>query len=401
MPLTAYLAALAVLLAATGTAAGLTRLAGAPSTAGRYVTIDGLRGYLALLVFLHHAAVWYFYRTNGTWTVPPSNLFTLFGQGGVALFFMITAFLFFGRLLDARQVVPDWNRLYVSRVFRLVPLYALAMAALLAIVGWRSGWQAREPASTLLGNVAAWLAFTVPGQPDVNGVKDTWRIVAGATWSLPYEWFFYLALPILGIAVGVRPSTPYLLLGLAAAIVVAAGVWRPGVMQALYFVGGMVAALAIRMPRFRTFAGTTAAGLLAVACLAATVAMCATAYSLPAVFLLTVAFCLIAGGCSLFGVLATPMARLLGDIAYSVYLLHGIVLFLLFAGPFPMRMPTPMTHWLVVVGLAPVLVILCYATFRCIERPAMKTAPRVADWLARRRSRTDTEEENIRPLPLS
>jgi peptidoglycan/LPS O-acetylase OafA/YrhL len=401
MPVPAYLAALAVLLAATGTAAGLTRLAGAPSTAGRYVTIDGLRGYLALFVFLHHAAVWYFYRTDGAWTVPPSNLFTLFGQGGVALFFMITAFLFFGRLLDGRHTLPDWKRLYVSRVFRLVPLYALAMVVLFAIVGWRSGWQAREPASTLLGNAAAWLAFTIPGQPDLNGVNDTWRIVAGATWSLPYEWFFYLALPILGIAAGVRPSAPYLLLSLAAAIVVAAGIWRPGVMQSLYFLGGMVAALAIRLPPFRAFARTAAAGALAVACLAAATAMCATAYSPLAVSLLTVVFCLIAGGCSLFGVLVTPMARLLGDIAYSVYLLHGIVLFLLFVGPDSLHAPPPLAYWLIVVALAPVLVILCYATFRCIERPAMRSAPRVADRLARRRSRTDAEDENIRPLPLS
>ena len=31
------------------------------TTSGRYETIDGLRGFLALGVFIHHAYIWYFF----------------------------------------------------------------------------------------------------------------------------------------------------------------------------------------------------------------------------------------------------------------------------------------------------------------------------------------------------
>ncbi|MFC6337438.1 acyltransferase family protein [Pseudomonas karstica] len=65
-----------------------------PSSQGRFVTIDGLRGYLAFFVFLHHSCIWYYYLQSGVWALPPSRLFVHFGQMGVALFFMITGFLF-------------------------------------------------------------------------------------------------------------------------------------------------------------------------------------------------------------------------------------------------------------------------------------------------------------------
>ena len=54
-PLNPLAAALA-LVAAWLTAWVLVRRSGPPAQAGRFVTIDGLRGYLAFMVYLHHAA---------------------------------------------------------------------------------------------------------------------------------------------------------------------------------------------------------------------------------------------------------------------------------------------------------------------------------------------------------
>src|SRR4051794_29707847 len=94
--------AVACLVLAVLTARLLVWKFGAPPSAGRYVSIDGLRGYLALAVLLHHACTWYFYARTGKWAPPPSNLYTHFGHSGVALFFMITGFLFFTKLLNSR-----------------------------------------------------------------------------------------------------------------------------------------------------------------------------------------------------------------------------------------------------------------------------------------------------------
>ena len=39
--------------------------------ANRFHAIDGLRGFLALGVFFHHAVISYFYYATGRWELPP------------------------------------------------------------------------------------------------------------------------------------------------------------------------------------------------------------------------------------------------------------------------------------------------------------------------------------------
>ncbi|MGV8546907.1 acyltransferase family protein, partial [Pseudomonas aeruginosa] len=69
--------------------------------ASRFVTIDGLRGYPALFVFLHHASIWYDYLTDGLGQLAPRRLYADFGQASVALFFMVTGFLFAHEVLQS------------------------------------------------------------------------------------------------------------------------------------------------------------------------------------------------------------------------------------------------------------------------------------------------------------
>jgi len=70
---------------------------------GRISTLDGLRGFLALGVFFHHAAVYHEYLSDGRWQVPPSRFYTLVGQSSVAMFFMITGFLFWSRIIQQKE----------------------------------------------------------------------------------------------------------------------------------------------------------------------------------------------------------------------------------------------------------------------------------------------------------
>ncbi|MGJ0580618.1 acyltransferase family protein, partial [Xenorhabdus bovienii] len=58
---------------------------------GKYNSIDGLRGFLAILVFIHHSGIWFFYINNNEWDIPDSVLMNNIGKLGVSLFFMITA----------------------------------------------------------------------------------------------------------------------------------------------------------------------------------------------------------------------------------------------------------------------------------------------------------------------
>jgi peptidoglycan/LPS O-acetylase OafA/YrhL len=69
--------------------------------AERVTSLDGLRGFLAFGVFFHHAVITYFYLANGRWDTPPSRFYTLAGHIGVDMFFMITGYLFWSRLIRA------------------------------------------------------------------------------------------------------------------------------------------------------------------------------------------------------------------------------------------------------------------------------------------------------------
>lgn len=380
--------ALACLVLALLTGRALVLAFGAPPSTGRFVSIDGLRGYLALAVFLHHGSTWYFYVRTGLWLPPPSHLYTQFGHAGVALFFMITGFLFFTKLLNDRGRGTDWTKLFVSRVMRLTPLYLVSIVVLFAIVAVLSGGQLRTSGTSLAAGIGHWLGFTMFDTPDLNGVLDTRLIDAGVTWSLPYEWLFYLSLPLMACALGRLPPWPALCL---AVLGVSGFVWlHPGKAYILAFAGGIVAALCVRSPRFNRFAATLPATGLTIAALVATVVIYPSAHAVGPLALLTVAFALIAGGNTLFGALAHPVSRILGEIAYGIYLLHGIFLFVLFhfvVGPEASSRLSVPGHWALVVLTTPAVLVASYAAFRLIESPAMRKATPLTNWIRSRTSR--------------
>lgn len=374
--------ALAAFLLAMATATLLARQHGAPAMADRYASIDGLRGYLAFAVFVHHASIWYLFAQTGRWALPPSRLYTHLGQSSVALFFMITGFLFFSKLIDGHHRPVDWTRLLVSRFTRLVPLYLVAIGCVLLCVFWVSGWTLREPLTTLAPKLLSWLAFTIRGAPDLNGVQDTPRIIAWVTWSLPYEWFFYLSLPAIALCVGILPPPVFLLLGLIFGW--ACLYWMPSPQMFEPFLGGIAAALCCRSPRCRAAAQSPLASLAVVVLLVLVVVQFAGAYNRPALALLGAAFILIACGNSIFGWLHLPASRFLGETAYSMYLLHGILLFgacSLGLGVARIAALSPLVYWLGILLLVPVLVTLCYWSFRWIEQPGMNLTPTVTRWL--------------------
>lgn len=76
-----------------------------------------------------------------------------------------------------------------------------------------SKWQLNDPMGSLAIGVLHWLMFTMKGAPDLNGVIPTSIIMAGATWTLPYEGFFYLILPLLVGLIGLRLSVRYFVMG--------------------------------------------------------------------------------------------------------------------------------------------------------------------------------------------
>jgi len=300
---------------------------------------------------------------------------------------MITGFLFWSKLLDGRVQPVDWSRLYLSRIFRLVPLYLLVVIGVVSVSFYRAGFRLQESMASFALHIASWLTFTIPGIAPVNGFAETIPL-AGAVWSLPYEWLFYAFLPIGSLWLRVRP--PILWVIFSAVALVTLTVAMPDVRWSVLdaFGGGIAAASLARVAAIRATFTQRGWGLVALASLGATMWIFPTAYTFPALLLLTTAFTIIACGNSIYGILEWPASVLLSEMAYSLYLLHSLLLFAVYRLVLGERASTltATEHWSIVLCLVPILIPLCFTTFRLIEKPAMAVVPRCHAWLMARLS---------------
>ena len=368
-----------------------------PASLGRFVAIDGLRGYLALSVCIHHSAVWYFCVRSGEWAPPPSRLYANLGQVGVSLFFMITAFLFVSKILS-KATSPDWLRLYVSRVVRLTPMYVLAMSLMIGVVGLFSAFRIVVPLESLALQGIKWTSFTMFGAPDINGVDKTGRILAYVYWSLPYEWCFYAMLPLLALLMRRKVDLSLLLLSTVA---IAIAVSQHYVVLGIKcFSGGVLAAFLVRFSYVQRWGNRKPVGIMALVCIGVAATSFDSAYFLAPLALLSFAFVVIASGNTLFGVLTLPASRLLGEISYGIYLLHGFVLFVVFEmliGPAAASQFSPQMHWAIVCGVAGVLVLVCFVGYHWVEAPALRQVDYITGLLRSAivtRSRASAQETN-------
>jgi peptidoglycan/LPS O-acetylase OafA/YrhL len=299
--------------------------------AARNLTVDGLRGWLAVAVFIHHTVITWFFLQGRGWALPPSRLYGQLGQVGVALFFMVTAFLFWGKVIDRRGAL-DWRGFLVGRLWRLYPAYLVVFAAILLAVAASSGFTRRVPLGELAGAIGSWLIFTYPAAADLNGFAGSGRLIAYAAWSLPYEVLFYAVLPLAGMAVfgTPRPAVALACLlviaGLAAAGHGSLAVFRPAVLAC--FLGGIAGAHVVRSAGLAAWCRGRLAGLLGLAALGAVLLGFDTAYTPAATALLTLFFAVVASGQGFRGALDHPAAVWLGQASYSLYLSHGLLIWL-------------------------------------------------------------------------
>ena len=177
------------------------------SNTGRYDSIDGLRGFLALSVFIHHAAVWHQYIHTGSWDFPKSNLYTQFGMTGVSFFFMITSFLFITKLLDAREQGINWKNFFISRIFRILPMYFFSLVLIVCIIMSIGKWRLNVGYHTFVISILDYLFCTIRQSPFINNFDHTKVVSAGVVWSLRYEWLFYFSLPLISLfIIKISPS---------------------------------------------------------------------------------------------------------------------------------------------------------------------------------------------------
>ncbi|WP_296651999.1 acyltransferase [Paraburkholderia sp.] len=291
--------------------------------ASRVNTIDGIRGYLALSVMLHHAVIARTWLATGNWTLPADPFFAQLGSVAVSLFFMITGYLFWGKLV-ARQGHIDWAALYIGRVFRIGPVYWIAVTGMVATVFWRTGFELREPIGSLVNSVVHWYGFGFLIGHDFNGYRNVWIILAGVVWTLKYEWRFYLALFPASFLARRRLHLPaaFVLLGIAFARTIAvksdsSEYWI------LFAVGAVCASL--REAGIKPIPRDSVASTISAAVLIGLFIVHPAPYSVGQALALAIVFVLICNGATFFGLLTSNAATRLGHASYGIYLLQGFV----------------------------------------------------------------------------
>ena len=293
------------------------------------------------------------------------------GRVAVGMFFMITGYLF---TVKAAESTIDWKRFARHRFFRLFPLYFVVVVLVHLVAFGLTGWQLKTTLLDALKNTGDWLAFTIRDRPDINGFAHTEWIIAGVNWTLKYEIFFYvIATPLLHF--GLRHLGRKTMAGLVFAgcfgLYLATRMHVPNAHHLLNLALGV--ACAFVLPEFQASQRFPRGG--AVAAILALIALLFSEQP-EVVFLssLTV-FVFIASLVQpahvVRGRWMAPF-QWLGEISYSLYLTHGVALFLAYRF-FGVGM-SMWAFWGLVMVLLVLIVGLASLSFRCIERPFMAWA---------------------------
>jgi peptidoglycan/LPS O-acetylase OafA/YrhL len=350
----------------------------------RFSAIDGLRGFLAFGVFGHHAVVTHEFLLTGVWEEPRSAFYSLLGQAGVSMFFAITGFLFWGKLLKAYGAV-DWRKLYIGRFFRIAPVYLATVTVMLLVVGVRTNFALQESPFAVWREVTRWLGLGILGLPDVNGYDHTALLMAGVTWTLRYEWLYYFSLPLLAVFATRARHLLFTFTCLVLCLAIYAIKPIPHVLYASLFFCGMTAASLLH-EGLRMSADSKWGFAIAAVCLWLLTANFSTVRGVAQVLLLGIAFYVISSGNTLLGIMTAKGSRRLGEISYSVYLIHGLLL----TGIFSIESVRSFAlrgfgqYWLIIALCGLVLVLVASLSYVFIERPGINLGKK---WAAEKKPR--------------
>ena len=354
--------------------------------------MEGLRGCAVLLVFMVH-----YVTAIEPWLAPASTTMALadalhtLGNTGVDLFFVLSGYLIYGSLMAHPQAL---RRFLLRRVGRIYPAFSAVFLVYLALS------YALPAENKIPHGAAAGALYLAQNFCLLSGFTQAPPMITVA-WSLSYEMLYYLTIPVLIAACNLRARggmwrVRFFAL-LLAAMAAAFAAWG-GPLRLLMFIAG------IFLYEARAGAGPHAPGpgaALALLLLGMG-GMLTPAFPLLKIGALGGAFYVLCLACFeqprswLARAFSWTPLRWLGNMSYSYYLLHGLVLkagFVMLAALVP---PAQATHGALFFCalLAPMLALTlppAAALFLLVERPLSLAPARAGVSLAR------SGAENSRP----
>jgi peptidoglycan/LPS O-acetylase OafA/YrhL len=316
---------------------GVSRLTSAYEVGGgksRIIAMEGLRGFAVLLVFfVHFHALFGTYLPNGIWLRTSEFLGTI-GNSGVDLFFVMSGYLIYGALI--RRGV-GYFKFTSRRVKRIYPAFLAVFILYLALSALFPQQSKIHGGAFLAGRYIVANLLLLPGIFNIQPIISV-------AWSLSYEFFFYLTLPIVVWLGRMRQwktsrrlvtfALLWLMFGLASLH------YGPDTRaRMISFIAGIVLYEVISIGRAR-FALTTAGEFLTALLVPASFGFFyhvhrprsesqingfLPVFALSVVFFFVSLYCFEFGG-SLTRVFSWSPLRYLGNMSYSYYLIHGVTL---------------------------------------------------------------------------
>ncbi|WP_282629926.1 acyltransferase family protein [Empedobacter sedimenti] len=351
----------------------LSKIVNFQSETNRFESIDGFRGLLATGVFIHHSIVWYNYIQFEKWEIPNNYLGIHLGESSVAFFFMITSFLFTNKLLNSKkQDLQFWKKILFSRIFRLVPLYFLIITFCILFVLTIDKFILNSSFYVFFIKCLKWYSFTILGYTEISTNISIGRMLSGVTWSLPYEWLFYFSLPLIGLILRKNKNIFAITISILF-ILFYLKINQIRLTHLISFLGGMIPAFILYFkPNINL--NKNIYSFIAVFCIIISFSYNTSNDNYFSKLYLVVTFTLIALKTDIFGILKTNYLKYIGEISYSTYLIHGILLFstFYFIGFKNIKTLNTYTYTIIVSVISILLIFTSTITFYYIEKPFMK-----------------------------
>lgn len=329
---------------------------------GRFESLDGLRGFLALNVFFQHAVTNHFYFETGVWQIVDVRFYRHLGGEAVILFFMITSFLYWSKAI-ANKGDLDAGSLFRSRFLRLAPMYLFSAAIVVFSILIQTGFNI--DIKQFLKDILSWMSLGLETTISTNNVSIL-PINAGIHWTLHFEWFFYLLLPILATALKRKEA---LIMVIPIAFFALSSPYRG--YWAIFFFGIIAAHIYNWMPKVHFFSRPISS-IVPILGIVLVYFISYKPYSFTQYAVSLLVFLAFVYGADLFGLLKTQVAKFLGIMSYSIYLIHGIVLYAVLNAVdyfHPVKSISPSEFWLLIILSGFLTIIASTVTYRYIEHP--------------------------------
>jgi peptidoglycan/LPS O-acetylase OafA/YrhL len=352
----------------------------------RLHALDGLRGIAIFLVFCTHFCEHFSpLMPRGTLPAAMASGLGILGHTGVELFFVLSGYLIYGIWMKPATSTAGFYR---RRLLRIYPTFFVVFCLYL-FLSLHPAAPAKIP--TALGNAFGYVLANLLLLP---GILDIAPLIT-VTWSLSYEALFYVAIPavMLGLRLRERPISSRIAI-LSAGFTAIVGWclffgwfalpalhWAPGSYHRMsMFAAGMLAFELSYRPSPWLVSALLALGAFfyvrldgGSAWYAALSSWTNKPQALQSVALapafLALMLCALAPG-RLASTLSNPGLRVLGNVSYSFFLIHGLAVKALSLILVPTLGPAAVWKWAIAFPLA--FAVSCAAAlplFLCVEKP--------------------------------